>query len=177
MHSLILYKGEKWSGLVEIIPTLLLYWVVGDPLNINRKKNSVFALTLRPVIMSALLIGNLSSISVLEAWAGGAGPKGESLHQGGQAPSQSLVFHNHNVPPPCHPSSGCCPSMDTDTSQLAAHPPLQLEPQALLWHWLPRPQRALFHETCWCPLAWKEATPQERLGTMKLISKPRILGS
>lgn len=127
--------------------------------------------------MSALLIGNLSSISALEAWAGGAGPKGESLHQGGQAPSQSLVFHNHNVPPPRHPGSGCCPSMDTDTSQLAAHPLLQLEPQALLWHWLPRPQRALFHETCWCPLAWKAAKPQERLGTMKLISKPRILGS
>lgn len=125
--------------------------------------------------MSALLIGDFLGISALKAWAWGAGPKGESLHQGGEAPSQNLVFHKLNVPPP--PGSGCCPSMDTDTSQLAAHPPLQLEPQALLWHWLPRLQRALFHETCWCPLAWKEAKPQESLRTMKLISKPRISGS
>lgn len=42
------------------------------------------------------------------------GPKEKALHQGGQAPSQSLVFHNHNVPPA--PGSGCCPS--TDTTQL-----------------------------------------------------------
>ena len=43
--------GTTGIGLYSmIIPTLLLYWVVGDPLNINRKKNSVFALTLRPLL-------------------------------------------------------------------------------------------------------------------------------